>query len=229
MDEIRNELLKLADDKYRNFNKSLCPDTNRKMLGIRIPQIRKLALKIIKEYDWRMWVKNESNEEFFEEVILEGFVIAYSKVDFEEKIPYIENFIPKIDSWEISDTFVPTLKLKEKDLEKAWKFILPYTKSQNEFDVRFAVIMMLDYFITENYVDRIIKELDEIKHDGYYAKMGVAWCLAEIGIKFNDKAMNYLKSKNNLDKFTYNKTLQKMIESRRITSKQKDILRSMKI
>ena len=87
---------------------------------------------------------------------------------------------------------------------------------------------MLYYFINDNYVESVIKELDKINHDGYYVKMGVAWTIAEIGIKYNEKAMEYLKGENNLDKFTFNKSLQKMIESFRITTSQKETLRKMK-
>lgn len=228
MDKIRDELIKLSDVEYRKFNEKLCPDTNRKMLGIRIPQIRKLAMRIVKEYNWEEWIKKESSNEYFEEVILQGIVIGVAKMEFEKKIPYIMDFIPKIDSWAINDTFVPSLKIKDKDMEKVWKFILPYTKSKKEFEVRFAVIMMLDYFIIEDYIDKVIEILDKINNDGYYVKMGVAWCLAEAGIKFNDKLMKYIEGENNLDKFTYNKTLQKMIESRRITDLQKNYLRKLK-
>ena len=88
--------------------------------------------------------------------------------------------------------------------------------------------MMLDYFIIDEYVDKVIERLNKIKHEGYYVKTGVAWCLAEIGIKYNEKLMNFLNSKNDLDDFTYNKTLQKMIESYRITKEQKLILKEMK-
>ena len=77
-------------------------------------------------------------------------------------------------------------------------------------------------------MDRVIERLNEINHSGYYVKMGVAWCLAEIGIKYNEKLMNFLKNKNDLDDFTYNKTLQKMIESFRITKEQKEVLKRMK-
>ena len=146
----------------------------------------------------------------------------------EEKIEYIKLFIPKIDSWAITDTVIPTFKFKEKELVQVWKFILPYTKSEKEFEVRFAVIVMLDYFIVPQYVGKVIKTLDGIKNDAYYAEMAIAWTLAEIGIKFNDKLMTYLKGDNHLDKFTYNKTLQKMIESYRISEEQKAELRSMK-
>ena len=88
--------------------------------------------------------------------------------------------------------------------------------------------MMLDYFIIDEYIDEVIKILDSIKSDKYYAQMAIAWTMAEIGIKYNDKAMRYLKNKNNLDDFTYNKTLQKMIESYRIKEVQKEELRKMK-
>lgn len=230
MEEILYKLKELQDIKYRDFNQKLCPDTKREILGIRIPNLRKLAKEILKnnKYNWKEFVKNE-NIKYFEEVLLQGFIIGYSKLEFEELLNYIKLYISRIDSWEITDTFVPTLKIKEKDLDNYWKFILPYTKSQKEFEVRFAIISMLDYFINEKYVDKVIKILDNIKHEGYYVKMGVAWTLAEIGIKYNDKAMRYLSEKNNLDKFTYNKTLQKMIESYRIDNKQKDTLRKMKI
>ena len=225
--KIRQELENLVDEEYAKFNQKLCPDTNKKMLGIRVPALRKLAQKIVKEYDWKEFLK-QADDNYFEEVLLQGLVIGYAKLEIDEKLQYIKWFVPKIDSWAISDTFCPTLKIKEKDLEKVWDFILPYLNSKREFDVRFAVIMMLDYYITEEYVDQVLEKLDAISHEGYYVKMAVAWCMAEIGIKFNDKAMAYLKGENHLDKFTFNKALQKMRESYRIDAKQKEILKQMK-
>ena len=137
----------------------------------------------------------------------------------------MKEFIPKMDSWAMTDTFAPTLKVKDKDLENYWNFIIPFTKSDKEFEVRFAIISMLDYYIREEYVNEVIKILDNIKHEGYYVKMAIAWTLAEIGIKFNNILMTYLESDNNLDKFTFNKTLQKMIESYRISDNEKSVLR----
>ena len=198
------------------------------MLGIRIPQLRKLAQKIIKEASLEECIQSIDNK-YFEETILQGLVIAYGKETFENKKSKIKEFIPKIDSWAICDTFVPTLKIKDSELENAWEFILNYINSDKEFEVRFAVIMMMDYFIIDKYVDNVIVLLDKIKNDGYYAKMGIAWCLAEIGVKYNEKLLKYLNGKNNLDKFTYNKTLQKMIEFYRISKEQKVTLKEMKI
>ena len=227
VEEIEKSLIELKDEKYRDFNKSLCPDTNRQMLGVRTPMLRKLAKNIVKQGEWERFVKND-NTKYFEEVLLQGLIIGYSKISLTEKLEYIKIFVPRIDSWAINDTFVPTLKIKENELKEYWDFILNYVKSKNEFEVRFAVISMLDYFIIDEYVDKVIEILNNISHEGYYVKMGVAWTLAEVGIKYNSKLMELLEGENKLDKFTYNKTLQKMIESYRIDNNQKDILRKMK-
>ena len=226
MNNIKKKLIELQNEEYKKFNQKLCPDTNLKMLGIKIPVLRTIAKEIVKDNP-EEYLKNARNE-YFEEVVLEGLVIAYMKMPIEEKLELIKGFIPKIDSWAINDTFCPTLKIKEEEKDLVWNFIEPYLKSEKEFEVRFAVIMMLDYYITEEYIDRVIKKLDKVKNEGYYAKMAVAWTLAEIGIKYNEKAMSYLKGQNSLDKFTYNKTLQKMRESYRISDVQKEELKKMK-
>ncbi len=227
MTNIVNNLLLMQDLKYKEFNKNLCPDTQKEMIGIRVPKLRKYAKEIVEENNWEEFVKNE-NVRYFEEVMLQGFVIGYSKLEFEEKLKYITLFVPRIDSWAISDTFVPTLKIKEKNLKQYWNYILKYLNSDKEFEIRFALISMLDYFINDKYIDKVIEKINNISNEGYYVRMGKAWLLAEIGIKYNEKLIEYLNGDNNLDKFTYNKTLQKMIESYRIDIKQKEFLRKMK-
>lgn len=224
---LKEEIKKLEDAEYRKFNKNICKDTSYEILGVRMPLLRDIAKKLAREENWTDYI-DMNNVEYFEEVLVKGLIIAYSKISFEEKKKYIKEYLPYLDSWALTDSFCPTLKIKEKDLDEVWNFILPYTKSNKEFEVRFAIIMMLDYFIIDDYVDNVIEKLDKIHHDGYYVKMGVAWCLAEIGTKYNSKLMKFLEKENNLDNFTYNKTLQKMIESYRIDKEQKQILKSMK-
>ena len=228
--EIRNELKEKSEKSLAEFTKNLCPNNKEEILGIRIPILRKMAKEILKK-EWKSYLKEieeTKQEQYMEEIVLEGLVIGYSKIDIEEKLELIKKFIPKINNWLINDTFCSTLKVKEADTKKIWDFLQPYLKSDKEFEIRFAVIMMLGNFLIDEYVDKVILELDKIHNDGYYAKMGVAWTLAEIGVKYNEKAMKYLKGKNNLDDFTYNKTLQKMRESYRISKEQKDELKKMK-
>lgn len=224
---IRKKLKERSEPEYAKFNKKLCPDTKKQVLGIRIPKLRTLAKEILKDEEWKEFIE-KADINCFEETILKGLVIAYSKVDLKEKLILVKEFIPNMDSWAITDTFCPTLKIKSEDLEKVWRFILPYTKSDKEFEARFSIIMMLDYYITEEYIDKVIKVIDEIENNAYYVQMAKAWIIAEIGIKFNSKAMKYLKGENKLDKFTYNKALQKMIESYRISDETKILLKNMK-
>ena len=155
MINIKEELLKLEDVKYKEFNKNLCPDSKRKMIGIRIPILREFAKKILKEYSLDEIIQNIDTE-YFEEVIVRGFCIGITKMDIKDKLGYIDEFVPLIDSWAISDSFVPSLKIKEKDLEVVIDYVQKYLKSDKEFDIRFAVIMYLDYFITDKYVDKVI-------------------------------------------------------------------------
>ena len=231
--EIRKELIKIEDKENAKLVVKLCPEFDSdKVLGIKIPKLRKIAKEIVSKNKGEEFLKEcqkQKSSKYIEEIVLEGLVIGYSKFSLNEKLDYMKLYIPKITTWYTNDTVCSTFKIKKaEEKEILWNFILPYLKSKNQFEVRFAVVMMLDNFIVEGYVDKVIKEIDKINNREYYAEMAIAWTLAEIGIKFNDIAMDYLKGKNNLDKFTYNKTLQKMRESYRISKEQKEELKMMK-
>ena len=223
--EIQEQLFEMAEEDYKNFNRKICPDAGHPLLGVRIPQLRKLA-RIIAKGDWQTYWR-EGAEMYQEEIQLKGLVLAYAGMPLEEKFPLIREFVPRIDSWAVCDTFCPTLKIREKDLPAVWDFILPYTRSEREYEVRFGVVMLLDYFITEEYAGQVIQVLDGIHHEGYYARMAVAWTIAELGVKFQEQTMAYLKSSHHLDAFTYRKALQKMRESYRITPERKAELKEM--
>ena len=224
MYDLRDKLFELSDDKFKTFHSRLCPNTDN-IIGVRLPLLRQLAKEIAKG-DWRNFLSN-SKEEYYEEILINGLVIAYAKCDVEERLNYIESFVPKIDNWAICDSFCNTLKFVNKNKEIMWEFIQPYLKSYNEFEIRFAVVIILNYYITEDYINLVLKTLDNIKHDGYYVKMVVAWAISMCFIKFEEKTMAYLKD-NSLDDFTYNKSLQKISESLRIDKNTKELIKSMK-
>lgn len=224
MYDLRDKLFELSDDKFKTFHSRLCPNTDN-IIGVRLPLLRQLAKEIAKG-DWRNFLSN-SKEEYYEEILINGLVIAYAKCDVEERLNYIESFVPKIDNWAICDSFCNTLKFVNKNKEIMWEFIQSYLKSYNEFEIRFAVVIILNYYITEDYIDLVLKTLDNIKHDGYYVKMAVAWAISMCFIKFEEKTMAYLKD-NSLDDFTYNKSLQKICESLRIDKNTKKLIKSMK-
>jgi len=221
---IKAKLKDLAQEEYRKFTSALIPG-DAVILGVRLPLIRNMAKEIAKG-DWREYLVY-ADDEYFEEIMLQGFVIGLVKTDAEERLRLIASFVPKISNWSVCDSFCNGLKFVKKNKERVWEFLQPYLSSEREFDLRFAVVMMMDHFIEEEYIDRILRLLDSIRHEGYYVKMAVAWALSVCYVKFPQKTMEYLQH-NMLDGFTYNKALQKIIESNRVDSGTKDLMRRMK-
>lgn len=222
--KIRQKIFELSDEKYKEFHTKLSP-TSSNIIGVRMPLLRKLAKEIAKG-DWREYLKTAENE-YYEEIMLQGIVIGCVKVDVEERLQLISEFIPKIDGWGICDSFCNGLKFIKSNKERMWNFIQPYLKSDQEFYVRFAVVVLLDFYIDEAYITRVLYALDKIKHPGYYVKMAVAWSVSVCYIKFPEITMVYLKN-NSLDDFTYNKSLQKITESFRVDNEIKLVIKRMK-
>lgn len=221
----RKELLRLKDKKNAEFVAKLTPGDFR-ILGARIPQLRDLAKRIAKG-DWKDYLDSWSME-YFEDCMLRGLVIGYVKVDVDERLRLYEDFIPYIDNWSVCDSTCSTWKPKKKELKPLWDFIMMYSNNRSEFEMRFCASMVIFHFITEEYIDDVLRVFDGMKHDGYYLKMAVAWGISMCFVKFPDKTMRYLK-KNSLDAWTFNKSIQKIIESYRVDDETKDILRKMKI
>ena len=223
---IKEELKGLADKKYKEFHRGLCPGTEN-ILGVRVPILRNYAKKLAKEYEIKALLENIDNE-YYEEIMLQGMLIGLEKdKDIQNILKDIEIFVPKIDNWGVCDVFCAGLKITKKHLQEMWNFLQKYVTSDKEFEIRFGVVMILDYYITEEYLERIFAIFDSIKSNQYYVQMAVAWAISICLIKFYDKTINYLKT-SHIDKFTYNKALQKAIESYRITDEQKSFLRKMK-
>ena len=176
--------------------------------------------KIVKDNP-EEYLKNPE-EDYYEELMLQALVIANLKIDLEKKKEYIINFVPKINCWAVCDSFCAGLKDADKNLEFFWKIISKYFKSKKEYEIRFAVVMLLDHYVKEEYVNEIFKVIDNIKNEEYYVEMGIAWLVAELYIKFPKQTMKYLKNCN-LNKFTYNKALQKARESYRVSKEEKEI------
>lgn len=223
--KIKKELFKLADQKYKKFHSGLCPGTNN-IIGVRVPVLRDYAKELAKEYEIKELLKQIDNQ-YYEEIMLQGMLIGLAKEDLKTIQKQIKEFVPKIDNWAVCDVFCAGLKVTKKYKKEMWNFIQEYLKSDKEFEIRFGVVMILDYYIEEKYLEKDFKIFDSITSQDYYVQMAVAWALSICWIKFYDKTMEYFKNAN-LNKFTYNKALQKAIESYRITDKQKDVLRSMK-
>ena len=229
-DRLLEELNGLVDKKYREFHSKLIPGVESKFLGIRVPILRKVARKLVKG-DFRGFIRC-ADERFAEDNIYEvnmllGMVIGLAKMEFEERLCYLDKFVPKIDNWAVCDIVVGDLKSIEKNKDKMYAYIQKYLKSDREYEVRFAVVVLMQYFIDEDHIDDILYIYNNVKHDGYYVKMAVAWAISVCFVKFRNKTLEFLGN-SNLDNFTYNKTLQKIRESNRVSKEDKDMVKRMK-
>lgn len=223
--QIRKRLEELADEEYKKFHTGLCPKSS-EILGVRVPILRNFAKEIVKEGNIEEYLENALDNSY-EEILLQGMVLGLWKTNIENFAKYLEKFIPKINSWAVCDVSVAGFKITKKNMEYMWNFLQKYLKSNKEFELRFAIVMLLDFYITDEYIDEVLQILNNIKNDEYYVKMAVAWTLQVAFVKFPNKTMQLLKN-NKIDDWTYNKALQKIIESCRVDENTKNEIRKMK-
>lgn len=225
-ENIKEELKKQQDETFKDFTSALIPGS-RPIIGVRLPVLRKMAKEIARG-DWQKFLQ-EAPEEYYEEVQIKGFVIGYAKADLQVLLPYIQAHIEKINDWSLCDSFCSTLKIIEKNRDAFLAFLLPYSKVDEEFKQRVVAVMLMDYYLTDAYIDVVLKTLDSLKNEAYYCKMAVAWALATAWAKKREKTYAYMQPGNNtLDDWTYNKAIQKMLESYRVSDADKEMLRAMK-
>lgn len=220
---LREELFALADPAYRTFTLPLIPGVEQ-LIGVRIPHLRRLARDIARSNSWRQWLTSAESL-YHEERMLQGLVIGYARCSPEEKLHHVANFIPLIDNWAICD--ICCWHLRHEERAPMWDFIQPYFRSAQEYELRFAVVMALGNFIDAEHIDALLAQLDACRHEGYYARMGVAWALSICYVKFPEKTDTYLHH-STLDDWTYNKALQKIVESNRVTPQTKQYIRTLK-
>lgn len=222
--EIRKRLEKAAEKEYQKFSASLIPNINN-VLGVRVPVLRKMAKELYKTGKYSEIFNIPAK--YTEENILKGMLIGLMEAPIEEILPLVRDFIPHIDNWAVCDNFCCGLKVVEENLELFLNFLQPYLKSKKEFELRFSYVILLNYYLKDEYVDSVLTVVDEFSNEGYYAKMAVAWLLSACYVKYPQKTEKYLK-KSGLDDWTYNKSIQKICESLKIDKKIKNKLKKLK-
>lgn len=222
--EIKERMIFAKDEKNALFFQKISP-TAKNVTGVRIPFLRKLAKEIIKA-NGKDFLENyvvDTHEEF----LLYGIVLGYIKIPLEEKFAFLEKFVPKIYDWSGCDIVISSFKFKEHELKQVYEFIMQYRYSKNEYETRFMIVMLLVNFIREEYLDNIKEILETEKFDKYYTQMASAWLISVMFVKYRDYTLDYLYN-NNLDDFTYNKALQKIRESLRVTKQDKELMKTLK-
>ena len=227
MESIQSKLLAMQDISYRDFNAKLIPTVDPKlMIGIRTPLLRKFAKDLFKtEPKQSATFMQTLPHRYFEENNLHAFLIENIK-DFDTAITETERFLPFIDNWATCDTFAPPLFKKYPN--EVYQKILLWIRSPRTYTVRYAINLLLSNYLDELFKPEMLKLVASVKSDEYYINMMIAWYFSFALIKQYEAALPYIK-KQTLAPFTHNKTIQKAIESRRISPEIKDYLRTLKV
>ena len=222
--KIQKELFSLQDKKYMKFLSKLTPNVSEDtIIGVRIPEIRKLAKKLVKNDEYEDFLK-ELPHKYYDENLLHGAIISENK-DFENCIELLNSFLPFVDNWAVCDTISPKIfkKHKKELIEK----IKEWSQSDKTYTCRFGVEMLMTHFLDEDFKKEYLEMVANIHSEEYYVKMVIAWFFATALTKQWDYAVIYLEN-NRLDVWVHNKTIQKARESLKILEDKKGYLKGLK-
>lgn len=211
----------MGEKEYRDFSSRLLPTIDKeKVIGVRIPILRKFA-KGLKNYEDFL---EELPHEYFEENNLHAFLIEREQ-DFDKCIEMLERFLPFVDNWSTCDSLKP--KVLRKEPQKLLKYIKKWINSKDVYAVRYAINLLMSYFLDDNFDEEYLLMVLKIKSDEYYINMMRAWYFATALAKQYEKTLPFLEN-HSLDTWTHNKTIQKAIESFRISKEKKEYLKTLK-
>ena len=224
-EDIRNELFRLQDVKYRDFQSKLIPTMNPDtMIGVRTPQLRMYAKLLVKQERIRDYLKDLPHQ-YFDENQLHAFIISEMK-DYEQCMEEVICFLPFVDNWATCDQMSPRVFKKHRsELPEQIKLWL---RSDRTYTVRFGIKMLMEHFLDEDFDPLYPEMVSEIRSGEYYINMMIAWYFATALAKQYDSILPYIQNQR-LDVWVHNKAIQKSVESYRITPEQKEYLKTLKI
>lgn len=224
-EEIKTTLFQLQDEPYRDFQGKLIPTVDPDaIIGVRTPQLRKLAKQMVKRDDISEFLALLPHS-YFDENQLHAFIISETK-DFSRCMDEVCRFLPFIDNWATCDQLSP--KIFKKHRQELLTYIREWMVSDQTYTVRFAIGMLMQHFLEEDFDRAYLELVSDVHSDEYYINMMIAWYFATALAKQYDAVIPFIEEKR-LDNWTHNKAIQKSIESRRITPEQKAYLKSLKI
>ncbi len=226
MQKVLDALFALRDEGYRDFISNLSPTVDKEnIIGVRTPAMRKYAKQFSSDPDARAFLK-ELPHRYYEENNLHAALINLLFRDIDSLLEQIEHFLPYVDNWATCDTLGP--KLFNKHPEKVYERIEKWIRSDKTYTVRFAVVTLLDFYLDGNFTEDSLLLAASVRSDEYYINMAVAWYMSFALIKQYDSAIKLFETPT-LGKWVHNKSIQKAIESYRISDETKAYLRTLKI
>lgn len=221
---IQEELFALHDISYGDFQAKLVPNIPRELfIGVRVPDARKLAKRLAKEPEASKFLENLPHK-YYDENMLHGLLISEMK-DYDACILEVDNFLPYIDNWAVCDIISP--KIFKKNKVPLLLKIKEWSASEKTYTCRFGIEMLMSYFLDDDFKPEYLEIPASVHSEEYYVRMMIAWFFATALAKQWDVPIKYIED-HRLDTWTHNKAIQKARESRRVTIKQKEYLKSLK-
>ena len=222
---ITEDLLSMCDPQYQEFHSKLMPTVaSERFIGVRTPELRKMAKEIGKRIDVDSFL-DDLPHMYFDENQIHAFIISDMK-DYAACLEKVETFLPYVDNWATCDQMTPKIFRKHK--EDLPGTISRWLSSGRTYTTRFAIKMLMDHFLDESFDPEYPRAVAAIRSEEYYVNMMIAWYFATALAKQYDAVLPYLEERK-LTVWTHNKTIQKAIESYRISPVQKEYLRSLKL
>ena len=222
---VQEELFAIQDTSYGDFQSNLIPNIPRELfIGVRVPEARKLAKRIVKEPEAPKFLRDLPHK-YYDENILHALLISEIK-DYDACIEEIDNFLQYVDNWAVCDIISPKIFKTNKTalLEK----IKEWSASKKTYTCRFGIEMLMSHFLADDFKPDYLEIPASVHSEEYYVRMVIAWFFATALAKQWDTTIKYIED-HRLDAWTHNKAIQKARESRRITPKQKEYLKSLKM
>ncbi len=212
------------DLKYKEFHSKIITSNN--LIGIKTNELKKISKEISKG-DYQSFIK-ENKSDLYEPIIIEGFLYGYLNLNLTTLFDYLDNYLTKLTNWAQIDLVVANLKIfkKKENQEPGFKYAKKLIKSKNNCAKRFGLVILLDYYLHDTYIDKVLELVSKIKTDDYYVSMAISWLMSISYIKYKEKTLIYLVNIKN--DFIYNKTISKVVDSRKISKKEKDFIKTLR-
>lgn len=223
--ELRQRLKSCGNENLKKFSERLI-DTRYEIIGLAVPYLRSFAKELAKENAFELL--DDFQSESYEETCLYGYLVGEYKGDISRLKEYLTAYIPYIDNWSTCDTVVSSLKLIKKYRDEFMPFIEKYIRSDKEFEIRFAVVCLMDHYLIDGYFDKAVETVKLADTSEYYASMAVSWFIQTLFVKSKERA-ELLLTERVFDERTHNKAIRKICDSFRVTDEDKTEIKKLLI
>ena len=224
--EIKTWIKENSEEKYKSFTEKLVK-TKYEIVGIRTPKLRKFAKELLKKYGVDSLKMLSDN--IYEEIMLQGFIVAYSSRSLVDKKDLIDNYLYKCDCWSLVDSFVSSLKLKGEEYHEGYKMLNEYRDNQTKmkqypYIERFVLCLSMSLYLNDQYIDDILEYSEKLTDREYTVKMANSWLLATAAIEYFEQVIDVIMK---LDEETLRYFKGKIRDSYRISEDKKERVKSL--